>query len=302
MRGIPFQGRRPALEVAWALVISACLEGGARGASPAPIDLSRHFRYPVTQVIDGDTIVIRCESRGVLMQLRGIKAIHQGAKQFLHELLNGESVHLVYAPQGPRDRAGHLAAYFFRVRDKLFINQEILDQGVGVANDDDGPHGRLFRLIEEEARSEGRGLWAQGDLRERLEPTPQARQQWARTIELRNAQRQRHRLWNDAAEIEALESYAASLVGTSTLTVRNNRDAKVRVTVRGALRPVSFIVTAGTARSMTLINGQQYQVFLRFADEPKTLYQGDSVLVNNNDPTITLEAQHDGNYKLRKVR
>jgi endonuclease YncB( thermonuclease family) len=306
MREIFTDLRRGASKAARILVISVWLGGGdgpARGASPAPIDLSRHFSYPVTQVIDGDTIVIRTPSRGgVLMQLRGIKADRPAAKRFLQELLSGELIHLVYAPGGTRDRAGHLAAYFFRVRDKLFVNQEILEQGYGITNDDDGPHERLFTVIEDEAESAGRGLWGREDLRERLEPTAQAREQWARTIEQRAARLERWRNWNNAAEIEALELAAASEVGTSVLTVRNNRDAKVRVILRGAFRPVSMIVPAGVSRSVSLLNGQKYRVFLRYGDEPRSLYEGDPILIDDNDPTLTIAAQQGGNYAVRQVR
>jgi endonuclease YncB( thermonuclease family) len=290
---------------AWVLAVAIGLgdaRGAAHGASPIPIDLSLHYRYPVTQVIDGDTIIIRCDVRGVLMQLRGIKAERPGAKRFLQELLGGEAVHLVYAPQGPSDRAGHLAAYLFRVRDRLFVNQEVLDQGFGALNDDDGPHEHLFRVIEEDARTEGRGLWSQGDLRTRREPSTRAQEQWASTIERRNNLHQRWRNWNNAVEIAAIEQEAASELGTSVLTVQNNRKEKVRVILRGPLRPVSIVVPAGTSRSVHLINGNRYQVYLRFGDEPRALYQGDAILVDNNNPTLTLATEHNGNYAVRKVQ
>jgi micrococcal nuclease len=274
----------------------------SRGASPSTFDLSNHFRYPVAQVLDGDTIVIRYESRGVPMQLRGVKAVRPAARKFLQELLGGEQVNLVYAPQCPRDRGGHLAAYLFRDRDKLFVNAAILENGYGITNDDDGPHDRLFRVVENDARAERRDLWSEGDLRKRAEPSWAAQAELATTIERRAARRERWRTWNDAIDVEALEAEAAAELGTSTLTVRNNRKEKVRVMLRGSLRTVSFIVTGGTSRSVKVINGNRVQVYFRFADEPATLYEGDGVLVDNNNPTITLDSVHNGNYGVHKIQ
>ena len=76
----------------------------------------------------------------------------------------------------------------------------------------------------------------------------------------------------------------------------------MRVILRGSLRPVSFVVGAGTSRSVPLINGQRYQVYFRFGDEPGALYQGDPILVDNNDATLTIAEQQGGNYAVRKVQ
>jgi len=266
------------------------------------LDLSRHFAYPVMSVYDGDTIGIRYNSREVLMQVRGIEASRAGAKKFLRGLLAGESVHLVYAPEGPRDWKGHLSAYLFRVRDHLFVNQEILNQGYGIANSDAGPHGRLFSVIEKQAEAEDRGLWAEEDLRMPQSPSAADQEDRAGTVEHRRARLQSWRDQNNALELAVIELETAALEGTSVVTVQNNRQAKVRVILRGVFRTVSFTVPAGTSRSVSLINGQRYQVSFRFADEPGALYQGDSIQVDNNDPTITIGAQHDGNYPVRKVK
>ncbi len=289
--------------VAWAFVALGCggIVAPARGADAASLDLTRHVTYPVVQVIDGDTIVIKCESRGMLMQLRGIEANREGAKTFLRGLLAGESVYLVYAPEGPRDWAGHLSAYFFRVKDKLFLNQEMLKQGYGIANGDVGPHARLFPLVENGARSRNRGLWSQEDLRKPIPPSRVAIAERASTVEHRKALHESWRNRNNALAIAELESEAASQLGTSVLTIRSDRDAKFRVTLRGGLRPGSLLVPAGSARSVSLINGQRYQPTFRFSDEPGVLYRGDAIMVDNNAPTITIGAQHDGNYPVRKV-
>ena len=215
------------------LVVDVGRSGSARGADAGPLDLSRHLSYPVVQVIDGDTIVVKHDSRGIVMQLRGIEANREGAKAFLRDLLVGESVHLVDAPDGPRDRNGHFSAYFFRVRDKLFVNQTILGQGYGIATGDAGPHGRLFALMEQLARSQKRGLWSKEDLHQPLPTSQMAIAERAKTIEHRRALHESWRAWSDAEEIAEFEFEAAAQLGTSILTVQNDRDAKFRVTLRG---------------------------------------------------------------------
>jgi endonuclease YncB( thermonuclease family) len=302
MRDI-YASRRGLPVVASALValLSSGLLLPARGDDSASLDLSSHVAYPVLQVIDGDTIVIKYESRGVLMQLRGVEANREGAKTFLRGLLAGESVHLVYAPEGPNDAKGHLSAYFFRVKDKLFLNRTVLSQGYGVANDDAGPHERLFPLIEKGAKARNLGLWSDEDLRQPRAPSRLAIDEGKKTVEHRRALRQSWHYRHNAVLIAQLESEAASQLGTSVLTIKNDRDAKFRVTLRGGLRPVSLVVPAGAARSVSLINERRYQPSFQFADEPGTLYRGDPIPVDDNAPTITIGAKHDGNYPVQKV-
>jgi endonuclease YncB( thermonuclease family) len=297
--------RRIGNMLAW--VFNAVLSIGvavapAGGAEAFSFDLSRHIAYPVMTVYDGDTIGIRHDSREVLVQVRGIEASRAGATQFLRGLLAGESVHIVYPTQGPRDWRGHLSAYLFRVRDHLFVNREILSQGYGIANSDAGAHGRLFSVVERQARAEERGLWSEEDLSTRQLPSAAAEEDRAKTIEHRKNRLASWRARNNGFEMALLEMDTAEQEGTSAVTVQNNRQAKVRVNFRGVFRTVSFTVPAGLSRSVSLINGQQYQVSFRFADEPSALYQGAPIRVDNNDPTITIGAQHDGNYPIRKIQ
>jgi len=76
-----------------------------------------------------------------------------------------------------------------------------------------------------------------------------------KTLELPAARHERWRNWNNAAETQVLEFEAASELVTSAFTVLNNRFEKARVFLRGALRPVLFVVPAGASRSVALING-----------------------------------------------
>jgi len=303
MRSLIVKGRGRRM-MAWALGVwwgPAATGAPARAGSSTGLDLSRHVAYRVLLVMGGDTVVIKSDSGGVALKVRGVEANREEAKVFLRSLLKRESVYLVYAPQGARDWAGHLSAYLFRVRDKLFVNHEIVSRGFGVTNRDSGPHTRLFSVIEESARSQKRGLWKDTDISQPPEPSELAVAERAKTIEHRDALRERRRNWNNAVELAALESELAEQRGTSILTVKNDRQAKFRVTVQAGLRPVSFVVPAGSSRSAALINGQRYLPVFRFADEPGAIYQGDPVFVDDNDPTITVGAQHDGNYHVRKV-
>lgn len=284
-----------------ALLLLAGVGNPARAADQSPLDFRRLYSYPVLQVIDGDTIVIKYKSRGVLMQLRGVDARQGDGKSFLRGLLEGESVHLVYPPEGPHNKAGHISAYFFRVRDKLFLNEQMLRRGHAVANQDPGPHTQLFPVFERRAKAEKQGIWADRPVRPDIAVARLAEKERATTLENRISRHERWRRKNEAVVLEALELEAAEERGISTVTVNNDRDSKIRVTFQGPLRPVSVVIPAGARRSISVINGYQYQTSFRFEDEPDAVYQGDPVLVDNNNPTITIGTRHDGNFAVRKV-
>jgi endonuclease YncB( thermonuclease family) len=288
----------------------------ARAADQSPIDFSRLHVYPILQVIDGDTIVIKHDSRGVLMQLRGVAGGAQG-KRFLAGMLEGESVHLVYAPEGPRDRAGHFSAYFFRVRDRVFLNELMIKRGQAATNDDHGPHEKLFHLHEERARAQKIGRWADPDDDEADEPAAGAQERSARraapaatestgeqfraAAERRRARLAGWRRQNETALAEALEFEAAQEFGVCTLTINNDRDAAIKVNLHGPWRPISVVVPAGSRRSIQVVNQFKYQTSMQFEDEPGEVYRGDSVLADSNDPTITIGTRHDGNFAVRKA-
>jgi hypothetical protein len=47
--------------------------------------------------------------------------------------------------------------------------------------------------------------------------------------------------------------------------------------------------------------GSRYQASFRFGDEPRAPCRGSPILVDDNDPMITLGPQHDEGYPVSKV-
>lgn len=128
--------------------------------------------YPVTEVVDGDTIKIEYNGNQETVRLIGVDAPETvdprkpvqdfgvEASNFAKNLLEGESVYLRL--QTNRDKYGRLLAYVYRYPDGLFVNLEIIRQGYGFAYltypfeyaDD-------FRYFEARARDTGKGLWGE---------------------------------------------------------------------------------------------------------------------------------------------
>jgi hypothetical protein len=62
-----------------------------------------------------------------------------------------------------------------------------------------------------------------------------------------------------------------------------------------------FFVPSGSDRQYSVSNGE-YKMYFVFAGEPKSLYQGDDVSVNNQINTIVLKNTTNGNYGFRRIR
>ena len=91
--------------------------------------------YPVTRIIDGDTIVVE----NITVRLLGIDTPEKGdagfveASEYLSELLDDELVYLEYDTIQPKfDRYGRTLAFVYRSSDNLFINAEIIRAGMGM--------------------------------------------------------------------------------------------------------------------------------------------------------------------------
>jgi micrococcal nuclease len=83
------------------------------------------------------------------------------ASTFTRNLLQGESVYLVYG-QERIDRYGRTLGYLYRAPDGLFANAEIIRQGYGHAYTRfPFRHMELFKDCERLAQESGKGLWAQ---------------------------------------------------------------------------------------------------------------------------------------------
>lgn len=138
----------------------------------------------VLSINEDCSVVVRASTshRSIPIVLAGIR-VPRGSEQrrelrrFLTQLLEGERVWLRPEPgaksdkqvaQLPwslasvsEDRGGKVArAWLFRAPDGLFVNLEVVRQGVARAELPPGSsHRRLFRYYETRARRSGRGLW-----------------------------------------------------------------------------------------------------------------------------------------------
>ena len=131
--------------------------------------------YPVTRIIDGDTVEIRYGGKLTSVALIGVdtpETVHpqkpvepygKEATTFIKNLLLGESVYLRF--DGNRtDRYGRMLAYLYRAPDGLFVNLEIVRQGYGkVYTAFPFKHKSLFQHYSGQAQQARRGLWGLGD-------------------------------------------------------------------------------------------------------------------------------------------
>jgi micrococcal nuclease len=121
------------------------------------------------RVIDGDTI--KMDGVGSVRYI-GIDAperdepYYDEARRYNEELLSKGAIRLKYG-RARFDRYGRTLAYVY-VRDDagrtLFVNEELVRAGWAVPLEipPDVDYAPVFRRAEEEARGEGRGLWAAG--------------------------------------------------------------------------------------------------------------------------------------------
>ena len=128
--------------------------------------------YPVTRIIDGDTIEIRYAGKLTSVVLIGVdtpETVHPSkpvepfgkeATAFTSNLLRGESVYLRF--DGNRtDKYGRLLAYLYRAPDGLFVNLEVVRQGYGkVYTVFPFKHKTLFQHYSGQAQQAHRGLWS----------------------------------------------------------------------------------------------------------------------------------------------
>ncbi|MFV0458133.1 MAG: thermonuclease family protein [Actinomycetales bacterium] len=139
------------------------------GAGPVTMPDGLPGPFPVTKVIDGDTIWVSDDGQRVKVRLLGIDSpeTHDGPECFGEEAtghalqaLGGRQVYLETDPsQGTQDRYGRTLAYVW-VDGGLF-NLEQLDSGFAREYTFDQPYRyqAAFRAGEQAARADGRGLW-----------------------------------------------------------------------------------------------------------------------------------------------
>ena len=126
----------------------------------APPDTAR-----VTQVIDGDTIVIEGNYRVRYIGIDTpetypeLEAFGLEAWQANRELVEGKIVHLE-RDVSDVDKYGRLLRYVYV--DDVFVNAELVKQGLAHAKayPPDTKHQDYLEALEQEARQAGRGMWA----------------------------------------------------------------------------------------------------------------------------------------------
>ncbi len=144
----------------------------ARSTSPPPPkelpsapDPKVETRWTVTEVTDGDTIIVVRGSLEEKLRLIGINAPETGeciadeATRALEELLLDREVSLV-ADQSDRDRYGRLLRYVWV--DDVFVNAALVESGLALARDypPDTAMVDVLAAAETTARDAGIGLWA----------------------------------------------------------------------------------------------------------------------------------------------
>ena len=131
--------------------------------------------YPVTRIIDGDTVEIRYDGKRTTVALIGVdtpETVHpqkpverfgKEATAFIKNLLLGECVYIRF-DSNRTDKYGRLLAYLYRAPDGLFVNLEIVRQGYGkVYTVFPFKHKTLFQHYGGHAQQAGRGLWSGGN-------------------------------------------------------------------------------------------------------------------------------------------
>jgi endonuclease YncB( thermonuclease family) len=80
----------------------------------------------------------------------------------LRNLLQGEFVYIAYDENlAPKDANGVMVAYLYRAPERLFVNLEVVRQGLAVTADAYSfENEKLFRGYQQQAQVEDRGIWA----------------------------------------------------------------------------------------------------------------------------------------------
>ncbi len=128
----------------------------------------------VTEVIDGDTVVVRLEAGEERVRLIGVDTPEtvdpdrpsqcfgpEASARTLALLPPGTHVRLVRDREG-RDQYGRLLAYVFREPDGVLVNQVLLEEGLGrllTIAPNDAYQGQLTAAAAR-AEAAGRGLWS----------------------------------------------------------------------------------------------------------------------------------------------
>jgi micrococcal nuclease len=130
--------------------------------------------YPVTRVVDGDTMVVDVGGHGVTLRLIGIdtpetvdprkpvQCYGPEASSEAKQLLSGKQVYLEKDPaKGDYDKYGRVLVYL-RLSDGLFYNEHMIEEGFAheyTYFKEPYKYQTEFKKSEESAKKSHKGLW-----------------------------------------------------------------------------------------------------------------------------------------------
>jgi micrococcal nuclease len=150
-----------------------------RADAPAQKDASgrKPPTYRVLRVVDGRTISISVEDKPTEVRLIGVelptptesRAVAQKVRKqgtdALAKLLKDKSVAMLYEEGADRqDEQGRVYAYVYRSPDGLFVNRELIRQGLAYTSDFPFSYLGEFQQSEMQAREAQKGFWGTGDV------------------------------------------------------------------------------------------------------------------------------------------
>ena len=107
---------------------------------------------------DGDTYATQVRLIGLDSTIEGMHSAT--AHEFLHKLAVGQRVQLELEPDRTRDRSGNLMAYVY-LQDDLLLNAHLLETGHARADTRVHTRSRDFIQLQNRAKRQGHGIWAQ---------------------------------------------------------------------------------------------------------------------------------------------
>jgi hypothetical protein len=118
-------------------------------------------------------------------------------------------------------------------------------------------------------------------------------------------------IWVTGSELEIETSskrcdwpdYSSPFYSTTAYEIRisSAHESPVKVGLRSDDEGVDFIVPAKGTASICVPSGK-YDVYFQFADDPTSLYQGDSLDVGISGIEIQMKGKEAGDYKIRKIK
>ena len=131
--------------------------------------------FPVTRVVDGDTVRVLIKGQDTAVRLigidtpetvapnRSVECAGPEASVYAEQLMSGQDVYLeLDESQGTYDNYNRILAYVW-LEDDLMVNLAMIDAGLAQEDAYDDPYAyqQLFQQAEQDAKDDLRGLWGQ---------------------------------------------------------------------------------------------------------------------------------------------